>query len=470
MKCEICDKEIDKKGLPSHVKRTHKIESKEYYDKYIKKKGEGTCPICGKDTPFIGISSGYHTCCSKICSSRYGLKQVKSKYGVENISQVPDISKKMSISIKNSWKSLSQDKYESRCRNISIGTKNSNCKETKKQSRDRFEKENDCTSVPKLINLFGTGWYQAEIIPKEEQLYFSGVYFIKNSDIAKIKTYFPKPRIQSTSKKEKELVNYVKSIYKGKIIENDRKVIYPLELDIYIPDKQIAIEFNGIYWHSDKVIHKKYHLEKSKLCEKKGIRLIHIYEWEIDFPYWEKIKMMLNQAFGNNPTLYARNCEIKEISNKDARVLNNIVHLQGHRNAQVTYGLFYHNELVQLMSFSKTRYNKNLKDDNSWEIIRGCPGSNISVVGGVSKLFKHFIKTHLPNKIFSYCDFNKFDGNSYEKLGMKFIGYTGPDKTWIINGKPIKRNPKRYKELKASSDAIVWGSGSKKYEITFVKG
>ena len=113
-------------------------------------------------------------------------------------------------------------------------------------------------------------------------------------------------------------------------------------------------------------------------------------------------------------------------------MLNEKVHLQGHRNAQITYGLFYKNELVQLMSFSKTKYNRNLKEDNSWEIIRGCPGSNNIVVGGVSKLFNHFIKEHNPTRVFSYCDFNKFDGKSYNAIGMKFIGYTGNSLDLVI--------------------------------------
>ena len=139
--------------------------------------------------------------------------------------------------------------------------------------------------------------------------------------------------------------------------------------------------------------------------------------------------------------------------------------MQGHRNAQVTYGLYYHNELVQLMSFSKTKYNRNLKDNNSWEIIRGCPGSNNIVIGGVSKLLSHFIRDYKPSKIFSYCDFNKFDGRSYEAAGMKFIGYTGPDMKWVINdfNTVVNRQPSKHSELKAAAIAQVFGAGSKKY-------
>ena len=175
--------------------------------------------------------------------------------------------------------------------------------------------------------------------------------------------------------------------------------------------------------------------------------------------------MMLSIAIsGPTKRIYARQCKIKQISNKEAAELNNKVHLQGHRNAQVTYGLFYNNALVQLMSFSKTKYNKNLKTDGSWEIIRGCPGSNNIVVGGVSKLFKHFIRDYKPKEIFSYCDFNKFDGKSYEKLGMKFIGYTGPDMKWVLpGGLVVNRLPHKHNELKAQARGKIFGAGSKKY-------
>ena len=137
-------------------------------------------------------------------------------------------------------------------------------------------------------------------------------------------------------------------------------------------------------------------------------------------------------------------------------MFNEANHLQGHRNAQITYGLFYHGLLVQLMSFSKHK-------KYGWEIIRGCPGSNNIVIGGVSRLFKRFIKDQNPDSVFSYADFNKFDGSGYLNLGMKFIGYTGPDMRWIINGKVFSRNPFKHKEMKEASEAVLWGSGSKKF-------
>lgn len=272
----------------------------------------------------------------------------------------------------------------------------------------------------------------------------------------------------------KDYVKHVRSHYENDLIEmfpnfkrNNRVALNNgQELDLYDPTLKLAIEFNGVYWHSDACVPTDYHINKSLAAEKQGIRLIHIYEYEwLDERKRPIIESLINIAIHNIPQkIYARQCSIRQITNKEAKPFNDKNHLQGHRNAQVTYGLFYNNELVQLMSFSKTKYNKNLKTDTEWEIIRGCPGSNNIVVGGVGKLFKHFIKEHNPTKIFSYCDFNKFDGKSYEAIGMQFTGYTGPDKTWIIGDKCVPRNPSKYTELKEKATGIIWGAGSKKYE------
>lgn len=265
--------------------------------------------------------------------------------------------------------------------------------------------------------------------------------------------------VVNTSKGELELNDFIKSL--GVKTIHDRCHILPHnELDIYCPDYQIAVEYNGVFWHSDINIKSHlYHYNKSKDCEALGIRLIHIYEDEWNDPVKKEIiKSLIKVALGKVDTkIYARQCEIREITNKEAKPFNNKNHIQGHRNAQITYGLYYNNELVQLMSFSwNTHY-------QAWEIIRGCPGSNNIVVGGVSKLFKHFIKEKNPEKIFSYCDFNKFNGVGYEAIGMKFIGDTKYNKWYVINGKRFERNPSKYKEYNEMKECIIYGAGSKKY-------
>lgn len=290
---------------------------------------------------------------------------------------------------------------------------------------------------------------------------FNAPYYVIQNWISRLNLQdYINYQFEGRSHYEDEIIDYLKNIGVQNI-QTNVKILDKEEADIYLPDNNLIIEFDGTYWHSDLFKAKNYHLNKSLLAEKLGYRLIHIYQYEWDdINQQEKIKQLLRIACGKvNERIYARNCEVKIIRNKEARLLNDKVHLQNHRNAKVTYGLFYKNELVQLMSFSKRK--KGL--DTDWEIIRGCPGSNNIVIGGVSKLFKHFVKDYNPTSVFSYCDFNKFNGKSYEELGMKLIGSTGPDLTYIIKGKCFKRQYSNYKNIKDKVDYRIWGAGSKKY-------
>lgn len=125
-------------------------------------------------------------------------------------------------------------------------------------------------------------------------------YLLNNSDICP--TCFP--RINNISNEEKKLVDYIKSIYNGEIIENDRNILNGQELDIYLPQLKIAFEFNGLYWHSDLYKDKNYHLNKTVKCEKQGIQLIHIFENE-----WinnkNKIEKYINDIISNNISIYS---------------------------------------------------------------------------------------------------------------------------------------------------------------------
>jgi arginine repressor len=263
---------------------------------------------------------------------------------------------------------------------------------------------------------------------------------------------------------EDEIIKEILKIKNVKI-ERNVKILGGQEIDIYLPDYKLGIEFNGDYWHSDLFKDKKYHQQKSISAEKHGIHLIHIWQYEWNNPHIKRLLITMLKLFMGeiNQRIYARKCEIRILSNAEAKPFNEANHLQGHRNAQVTYGLFYNGELVQLMSFSRTRYNKNLKNENDWEIIRGCPGSLNLVIGGVSKLFARFIKDYNPHSVFSYCDFNKFTGVSYEKLGMRFIGLTSPDMHYWVKGEVLNRSPSLYKERKDRVEARLYGAGSKKY-------
>ena len=390
-------------------------------------------------------------------------KQTKlQKYGDEKYNNI-DKAQRTKTEKYGSSKYNNREKAKETCLS-KFGEDNFSKTQTFKEARkEQFILENSYSDIFK--NIFYDEEAAKEFLGDKKYSYFDLVKLF-NAPYYVIQMWATKHNLRDrldlssnpASHYEDEIVEYLNSIGISNIIKNDRKILACNEIDIYLPDLQIGIEFNGNYWHSDLWKDKKYHFNKSKLAQDKGIRLIHIYQYEWDDERTRsKIKSLLRIACGKvNNKIYARNCEIRKISNKEAKPFNDLNHLQNHRNALITYGLFYENRLVQLMSFSHHK-------KYEWEIIRGCPGSNNIVVGGVSKLFKHFIRENNPQQIFSYCDFNKFDGIGYESIGMKFIGYTAPDKTWLIKGVAQKRSASHYQEYKKEADAIIWGAGSKKY-------
>lgn len=214
---------------------------------------------------------------------------------------------------------------------------------------------------------------------------------------------------------------------------NDRKVIKPYELDFYIPEKKVAIEMNGVYFHSE--VHGKdmnYHKMKTDLCEKKGIHLVHI--WEDEWKIKQNIVLSnLRYIFGISETnILAFNCIIKEVDSETARQFCEDNHLQGYVNSKYKFGLFYNNELVSLMTFGKCRPILNDKngDEHSCELYRFCNKLNIRVIGGASKLLsyaKDILKQEGISVIYTFAQRDWSDGSFYEKLGFDKIGETEPN-------------------------------------------
>lgn len=204
---------------------------------------------------------------------------------------------------------------------------------------------------------------------------------------------------------------------------NVRDVIYPKELDIYIPSKKVAIEINGCYWHSDKEKSNNYHVDKFKACSGHDIQLIQIWEdWLVHKP--EIVKSFLLSKLGCcENTIYARETKLREVSNKETIEFLEENHIQGRCNSKYSYGLYYNDELVSLMTFGYNRgsISKNSKNQSSskYELLRFCTKLNTRVVGGASKLLKHFIEINHPTQIISYASCDISNGNLYKSLGFE---------------------------------------------------
>ena len=166
------------------------------------------------------------------------------------------------------------------------------------------------------------------------------------------------PKLEGVSAEEIELRETVRSLVPDeKMIVGSRLVIPPRELDIYLPGKKFAIEFDGLFWHSDAndIITKAYHAGKTEACDEKGIRLIHVFEDE-----WIEKRCIVESRLKNllgvyDKTVFARKCEVKDVTSREAELFQNSSHIQGSVRAKVRLGLYFENELVALMTFGKSR-------------------------------------------------------------------------------------------------------------------
>ena len=225
---------------------------------------------------------------------------------------------------------------------------------------------------------------------------------------------------------EKKLLDFIKENYIGELIINNRSIISPYELDIYLPELKLAFEFNGLYWHNEINKPNDYHKIKTDLCLEKEIQLIHIYEddWNIKQDIIKS--MVLNKLHKIKNNISIEKTIIKEVDDRTNENFLNENHIQGYINSSIKIGLFYNDELVSLMTFKKLKNNK-------YELLRFCNKLNINIIGTESKLFKHFLNNYNPIEIIFYIDRSYNTKNLYEELGFKLNYITEPTYFYIIN-------------------------------------
>lgn len=243
------------------------------------------------------------------------------------------------------------------------------------------------------------------------------------------------------------------------VISNSRRIIPPLELDIFIQQKNIAIEYCGLYWHREQTPKdRKRHLNKMNECKKQNIQLITIFEDE-----WltkqEQVKGYLKAILGKtNYKIHARKCEIKNVETCIAKDFHNNNHIQGAANG-THIGLFFNNDLVCLATFAKPSASRNThkNNQNKIELMRYTVKVNYSVRGGLGKIISYYTKQNPPiEQIISYSDNRWSNGNIYYSLNFDKISNGSPSYYYFKNGK-IERFH-RYNFTKHKAIALYGGS------------
>lgn len=286
--------------------------------------------------------------------------------------------------------------------------------------------------------------FNDDIISKEEYLQILEKSNYKTQD--GLRHYIKRHNIQrektgiNDSLYETEIIEYIKSLGINEVYQGKYDVISPKQLDIFVPSKNLAIEFDGIRWHCNKFKDKNYHLEKTELCESKGIQLLHIFENEWLDPIKKQIwKSVIKHKLGlTENKIPARKCKVVEIDRQTAFDFCNKNHLQGGIKGPINLGLFYKGDLVQVAVISTPRFNKNYK----YELLRLCSKLDTTVIGGASKLLKNY------SSLISYANRRWSVGNVYNQSGFKLLNISSPNYFYLVNRGLEQRNKWQKHKLK----------------------
>ena len=233
-----------------------------------------------------------------------------------------------------------------------------------------------------------------------------------------------------------EIFNLLSENLQGIQVLRDHEICDNCKVDIYVPDKKIAVCINDLDFHSNKSLNfeKKYFLNKTNKCESRDIQLVHIFEDEMLFKPQIVKSRLLNLCGKYDKVIYARKCTIGEVTNTESTEFIDKNHIQGSCGSAIKLGLYYDNDLVAMMTFGKFRKCMNSSSDNGeYELLRFCPKLGYHIPGGAGKLFKHFIKTYDPAHIISYADRRWSRGKLYLALGFTLDHVSDPNYFYIVD-------------------------------------
>jgi len=267
---------------------------------------------------------------------------------------------------------------------------------------------------------------------------------------------------RSRSYFESEIADWLNSIGIDKIDLNKKfydQGKYKYEIDVYIQDHNLGIEFCGIYWHCDFYRDKFYHQKKYLFFTERNIQLIQIFETE-----WlskkDIVKSIIKNYLGLSSVIYARKCLIKNVDNIEYLKFLEENHLQGKAPASVKLGLYFEKNLVCLAAFSKNRFST-----GGFELVRFCTKINYAVVGGLQRLIKHFLKQTQPTQLVSFVDLRYFNGHGLYQSGFKKEHITSPNYYYFSKKHPdILYNRIRFQKHKLKNLLETFDSSLSEYQ------
>lgn len=457
------------KKLSEHIKKNHELSSIDYYIKHECGGMRPTCPVCGGETRFISLGDGF------------------KKYCIVHRSIAESEAGKVGGKLKKTWSKGLTKKTDERLAALALNQTGEgnpfyghhHTIETKQKNADAHRLSFDAV----LARL-------TELVPTIEVMSSSSEYATQDdllrvkcmtcstTDAAsfsnlqrcwRCKTCFP-----LASKPQLEVAEFVRSLGFEDVEISTRKVIPPLELDVWVPSQKLAIEYHGLYWHSggkEGEADKRSHRQKYERCEAEGIRLFQFFsdEW---INKGDICRSMLVNALHKNATkLNARDCEVRAILPAQSKEFANANHISGGTRAAHHLGLFHKSR--GLVGIATTRTPIQKKHGHACELARMCFLRNTSVRGGASKLLSHVKQLARDGgfeALLSYAELRYGTGNVYEKDGFTLVG-EALNNYWYTDGErrydrfKFRAQPGKPEKQVAEEAGVrsVWGCGNRIY-------
>jgi very-short-patch-repair endonuclease len=483
----------------NNIKRTRFVEKLWYY---LNNEGEIKKCQCGNDLLFRGLNKGFGEYCSKKCSN--GSDKVKNKkidsnikkYGVENPYQSSEIIEKIKeTNIKRHGvpNPMFSDNIKKKMMDNSINlngtpwalSKGGTAHSKKRENlyNDFVKKYSDLKLIQYSEEKFGVCVFNKEECGHDFSINKWQAHQRKSQGVEMCTICNPIGSYNYTIWEE-EIEKFL-GTHNIKFVKNNRSLLKGLELDFYCEDHHVAIELDGLYWHSLKFKDQNYHLNKTKRCEELGIQLIHIFEDEWIYKK-EIVKSRLLNIFKKSEVkIFARKCTISKIDSSNSLQFLEENHIQGAIPSKYRYGLFYGAELVSVMTFGPLRRALgSTPEDGVYEMYRLCNKRGVNIVGGAGKLLNKFIMDYSPKSIISYADRRWSTGGVYRALGFNKIGETSPNFWYVKGDRRIHRfsyTKKKVADLIKSDDfnmidaliqlglEQIYDSGNLKFQINPMK-
>ena len=442
------------------------------------------CEQCGGKTSFKSFGEGYKRFCSRNCASSHRTSALEKtmirKYGVKRAAQLPTVRKKMKetslkrhgvdnifkdrermqkgmmekhgvshptqlqwVTPNHLWTKEAQERKAEtnvqRYGNVCSIHGKEVWKKVKATKNQRYWNDIVLGKLRSVVSpLFSFGEYDKGLDENQQTKMYSWKCItcnkvfedhIANAHVPRCPYCFPLTR----GVLEKEVFEWMISEFPSERIQgNTRRVIKPYELDIYLPDRQLAIEFDELQWHTERHSNRgqNYHLNKTNMCKEKNIQLLHL--WDIEWVEKQEIvKSMIRARLGiYERKLNARECTIREISSREASLFLEQNHIQGASRGSIRLALYSkEQELLSLILIGKNRFKK-----DTFEIVRFVSKINTAVRGGFSKLFK---AANLKGEVLSYVDLRWFHGAVNSSAGFKLVRINKPSYHYTKSFKEI---------------------------------